>query len=249
MLKEERHQYILNRINENYRIYITTLSGELGVSDDTLRRDLVELDERGLLTKVHGGAIAKSGIPHRFADRLNTGIAGKQEMAGKVIPLFQSGDIVLIDGGTTNLEVACLIPTHLEMTVYTNSFPVANALMNHPKLELFFLGGTVFPSSQVTVGIAVYQALQMVRPDWLVLGVCSVHPQQGLTAPDREEAMVKRLMVERAKKTIVLADSHKLNKAEDYIIASLGDVDYLITEDCKVESIRQHWPKSSYLLL
>lgn len=249
MLKEERHQYILNRINENYRIYITTLSGELGVSDDTLRRDLVELDERGLLTKVHGGAIAKSGIPHRFADRLNTGIAGKQEMAGKVIPLFQSGDIVLIDGGTTNLEVARLIPTHLEMTVYTNSFPVANALMNHPKLELFFLGGTVFPSSQVTVGIAVYQALQMVRPDWLVLGVCSVHPQQGLTAPDREEAMVKRLMVERAKKTIVLADSHKLNKAEDYIIASLGDVDYLITEDCKVESIRQHWPKSSYLLL
>lgn len=249
MLKEERHQYILNRLSENYRIYITALSSELGISDDTLRRDLIELDEQGLLTKVHGGAIAKSGIPHRFADRLNTGIAGKQEIAAKVIPLFQSGDIVMIDGGTTNLEVARLIPPHLELTVYTNSFPIVNALMNHSKLELFFLGGTVFPSSQVTVGVTVYQALQMVRPDWLVLGVCSVHPQQGLTAPDREEAMIKRLMIERAKKRIVLADSHKLNKAEDYIIASLGDVDYLVTEDCKIESIKQHWPKSSYTLL
>ena len=78
MLKEERHQYILNRINQNYRIYITALSAELGVSDDTLRRDLTELDERGLLTKVHGGAIAKSGIPIEFTDRLNTGIAANQ---------------------------------------------------------------------------------------------------------------------------------------------------------------------------
>ena len=85
MLKEERHQYILNRINQNYRIYITALSSELGVSDDTLRRDLAEL---GLLTKVHGGAIARSGIPVEFTDRLNTGIAGKQQMATYVIPLF-----------------------------------------------------------------------------------------------------------------------------------------------------------------
>ena len=68
MLKEERHQYILNRINQNYRIYITALSSELGVSDDTLRRDLAELDELGLLTKVHGGAIARSGIPVEFTD-------------------------------------------------------------------------------------------------------------------------------------------------------------------------------------
>lgn len=66
MLKEERQQYILNQINQNYRVYITTLSTELGVSDDTLRRDLIELDERGLLTKVHGGAVAKFRYPDRI---------------------------------------------------------------------------------------------------------------------------------------------------------------------------------------
>ena len=128
MLKEERHQYILNRIDQNYRIYITSLSAELGVSDDTLRRDLTELDERGLLTKVHGGAIAKSGIPVEFTDRLNTGIPAKQQMAAKVIPMFRTGDILLIDGGTSNLEVARKIPSNMELTVYTNSFPIVNTL-------------------------------------------------------------------------------------------------------------------------
>ena len=126
MLKEERHQYILNRLNENYRVYITALSQELGVSDDTLRRDLIDLDEQGLLTKVHGGAIAKSGISHLFVDRLNLGIVEKQEIASKVIPLFQPGDIVLIDGGTSNLEVARQIPANMELTIYTNSFPIVN---------------------------------------------------------------------------------------------------------------------------
>ena len=249
MLKEERHQYILNRIDQNYRIYITSLSAELGGSDDTLRRDLTELDERGLLTKVHGGAIAKSGIPVEFSDRLNTRIPAKQEMAAKVIPLFQAGDIILIDGGTSNLEVARKIPSNMELTVYTNSFPIVNTLINQPKLELIFLGGKVFPSSQVTVGVSVFQALQTIRPDWLVLGISDVHPQQGLTDPNREEAMMKRLMIERARKRIILADSYKLNTAEAYTVASLGDIDYLVTEDCKIDYIKQHWPKGDYIVL
>lgn len=249
MLKEERHQYILNRIDQNYRIYITSLSAELGGSDDTLRRDLTELDERGLLTKVHGGAIAKSGIPVEFTDRLNTRIPAKQEMAAKVIPLFQAGDIILIDGGTSNLEVARKIPSNMELTVYTNSFPIVNTLINQPKLELIFLGGKVFPSSQVTVGVSVFQALQTIRPDWLVLGISDVHPQQGLTDPNREEAMMKRLMIERARKRIILADSYKLNTAEAYTVASLGDIDYLVTEDCKIDYIKQHWPKGDYIVL
>lgn len=249
MLKEERHQYILNRIQQNYRIYVTSLSTELGVSDDTLRRDLAELDEQGLLTKVHGGAIAKSGIPIEFTDRLNTGIAGKQQMAAKVIPLFHPGDIILMDGGTSNLEVARQIPLDTELTIYTNSFPIINVLMHHPKLELIFLGGKVFPSSQVTIGVSVFQALQTIRPNWLVLGISDVHPQQGLTAPDREEAMMKRLMIERAQKRIILADSYKLNTAEAYSVASLGDIDYLVTEDFKVDYIKEHWPKHSYTVL
>ena len=246
MLKEERHQYILNRINKDNRIHVTTLSIELGVSDDTLRRDLSELDTKGLLTKVHGGAIAKSGISIQFTDRLNTATAIKQQIAAKVIPMLKEGDVILMDGGTSNLEVARLIPKELELTIYTNSFPIVNELFNHPKLDLVFLGGTVFPSSRVTVGLSVYQALQTVRPDWVILGISDIHPEKGLTSPDREEAMIKRSMIERGIKRIILADSYKLDTARTYHVASLADIDYIITENDKVEYIKEHWPKYSY---
>lgn len=246
MLKEERQEYILNRISRDNRIYVTTLSIELGVSDDTLRRDLAELDNKGLLTKVHGGAIAKSGISIEFTDRLNTATAIKRQMAAKVVPMFNEGDVILMDGGTSNLEVARQLPKDIQLTIYTNSFPIVNELFNHPKLELIFLGGKVFPTSQVTVGISVFQVLQTIRPDWVVLGISDIHPEKGLTCPDREEAMIKRCMIERGAKRIILADSYKLDTARTYHVASLGDIDYIVTEDDKVDYIKRHWPKYTY---
>lgn len=246
MLKEERQEYILNRISKDNRIYVTTLSIELGVSDDTLRRDLAELDAKGFLTKVHGGAIAKSGISMEFMDRLSTGTAIKQQLAAKVIPFFKQGDVILLDGGTSNLEVAKQIPKEMELTVYTNSFPIINVLLKHSHMSLNFLGGSVFASSQITLGLTVYQALQTIRPDWVVIGISDIHPDKGITCPDREEAMIKRSIIERGQKTIVIADSYKLGTARTYTVASLGDIDYLVTEDDKVRYIKENWPKYSY---
>lgn len=241
MLKDERQEYILNCISKNNRIYVTSLSEELKVSDDTLRRDLAELEQKGLLTKVHGGAIPKSGISIEFTDRLNTATASKQQMAAKVIPLFEEGDIILIDGGTSNLEIARQLPQDIKLTVYTNSFPIVNALFKQLNLDLIFLGGKVFPSSQVTVGIPVFQTLQTIHPDWSIIGISDIHPEKGLTTPDREEAMIKRCMIERGKKRIVLAESYKLNTTRSYHVASLGDIDYLVTENDKTEYIKEHW--------
>jgi DeoR/GlpR family transcriptional regulator of sugar metabolism len=249
MLKEERQEYILNRISKDNRIYITTLSEELDVSDDTLRRDLAELDNKGLLTKVHGGAIVKSGISIQFTDRLNTATAIKQQLAAKVIPMFKEKDVILIDGGTSNLEVVRQIPKDMELTIYTNSFPIVNELFNHSKLNVVFLGGNVFPSSQVTLGISVFQTLQTINPDWVILGISDIHPEKGLTCPDREEAMIKRCMIERGAKRIILVDSYKLDKARTYQVASLAEIDYIVTEDDKVEYIQQHWPKHSYKVI
>lgn len=219
---------------------------ELGVSDDTLRRDLAELENQGLLTKVHGGAIAKSGISVKFTERLNTATLMKQQMAAKLIPLFREGDVILMDGGTSNLEVARQLSKEMKFTIYTNSFPIVNELFNYPKLELVFLGGEVFPASQVTVGLSVFQTLQTIRPDWVVLGISDIHPEKGLTCPDREEAMIKRCMIEQGIRRVVLADSYKLDTARTYHVASLADIDYIVTEDSKVDYIKQYWPKYSY---
>jgi len=249
MLKEERQEYILGRISKNNRIHITELITELGVSDDTLRRDLAELDKKGLLTKVHGGAITKSGISIEFSERLNTATRIKQEMASKLVPLFKEGDIILMDAGTSNLEVVRQIPKNMNLTIYTNCFPIANELFNYPKVDLIFLGGKVFPSSQITLGVSVYQMLQTIRADWAIIGISDIHPKEGLTTSDREEAIIKRTMIEQGIKRVVIADGHKLDTARNFHVASLREIDYIVTEDNKVEYIKKNWPKYSYEVL
>lgn len=249
MQKKKRHEYILSQINRASRVSVTALSRELGVSDDTLRRDLAELDKKGMLTKVHGGAVPNSGISIRYVDRLNADMSEKQQMAAKVIPLLRKNDVVLLDGGTSNLEVVLQIPQDFPLTVFTNSFPIANALMDCPHVDLNFIGGKVFPDSQVTVGLSVFKYLQEIRPDWVIIGISDIHPTEGLTCPDREEAMIKRAMMERGEKRIVLADSYKLNKARTYKVAGLNDLDYLITSDDKVDYIKRNWPAFSYQVL
>lgn len=88
-----------------------------------------------------------------------------------------------------------------------------------------------------------------ITPDWVVLGISDIHPEKGLTCPDREEAMIKRSMIERGIKKVVLADSYKLNTARTYHVASLREMDYIITENTKVDYIKQHWPSYSYKVI
>ena len=190
MLKEERHRYIIDRINRDSRIYVTALSEELKVSDDTLRRDLVELENLGLLTKVHGGAVAKSDISIKFLERLNTSTSIKQEMAAKLVPLFKEGDV-----------------------------------------------------------ISVFQMVQSIYPDWVIVGVSDIHPQKGLTTSDREEAVIKRCMLKQGGKRVILATGEKLNTARNYHVASLAEIDYIVTENSKVDYIKQHWPSYTYQVL
>ena len=246
MLKEERHRYIIDRINRDSRIYVTALSEELKVSDDTLRRDLVELENLGLLTKVHGGAVAKSDISIKFLERLNTSTSIKQEMAAKLVPLFKEGDVILIDGGTSNLEVMRQLPKDKNFTVYTNCLPIASEVSSYPKVDLVLLGGTVFSSSQTTIGVSVFQMVQSIYPDWVIVGVSDIHPQKGLTTSDREEAVIKRCML---KQRVILATGEKLNTARNYHVASLAEIDYIVTENSKVDYIKQHWPSYTYQVL
>ncbi len=249
MLKEERQRYIIDRINRDNRVYVTALSAELDISDDTLRRDLAELENKGWLTKVHGGAVARSRISLNFSDRLNAPALRKREMAAKLAALFREGEVILIDGGTSNLEVARQLPKDKRFTVYTNCLPIADELSAYPLVDLVLLGGKVFAASQVTVGISVFHALQSVYPDWVVVGVSDIHPQKGLTTSDREEAAIKRSMILRGGKRAVLAGAEKLGTARNYHVASLAEIDYLVTENSKVDYIRQQWPAGDYRVL
>ncbi len=249
MLKEQRQDLILERITKDSRIYVTSLSSELGVSDDTIRRDIAELEQKGLLTKVHGGAIARSGISIEFTERLGTDTAMKRSLVDKLVPLLKDGDVLLIDGGTTNLELVKALPDDKHFVVVTNSIPIASELSARRNIETTLLGGKIIGPSQVTAGIMAYRALENVYPDWSIVGVSDIHPEKGLMTTMQEEALMKRSFIEQGGKRVVIATSNKLNTADHYRFGSLSEIDYLVVEDDRRQEILSGWPRFRYILL
>lgn len=241
MNKAERQQLILNRLAIEHHVYINRLCDELGTSYDSVRRDITELDAAGKLRRVHGGAVARMGIPAEYTRRSDLESPAKQALAAKAAKLLSDGDTLLIDGGTSNMELMRQLPEGMRLTVYTNSLPLANEFCDRGGLSIHLLGGEVLAASRITVGVLVVEALQTIRPDWLSLGACAVDPAVGVSDINYEETLVKRAMVARARKTFVMADSTKLNTAEAYVAASLTDIDYLIVEDGMAERLREEW--------
>lgn len=249
MLKEERQDRILKRITIDARVYVTALSAELGVSDDTVRRDIAELEARGLLTKVHGGAIARSGISIEFTERLNTDMAMKRSLVNKLVAMFNEGDVILIDGGTTNLELVKALPDDKHFVVVTNSIPIASELSTHRNIETTMIGGKIIGPSQVTAGIMASRAIENIYPDWTIVGVSDIHPEKGLMTTIQEESLMKRCFIEQGGKRVVIATSNKLNTADHYRFASLSEIDYLVVEDTRRPEILTTWPHYRYTVL
>jgi len=231
MLKNERHQFILDKLRLNNKVLSNDLSMELMVSEDTIRRDLRELAESGQIRKVHGGAIPRSPAPYNFDERVNLSQADKQHIVTKALAFVQPGQVMFLDGGTTNQLLARQLPESLEITVFTNSLPVASELLHHPSAEVILLGGKLMKDSQATTGLEVVEAVRKVRADVLMLGVCSLHAEFGITLPMREEAQVKTAMVHSANQVLALATSDKLETAEPYIVEALDKVDVLVTDE------------------
>jgi DeoR/GlpR family transcriptional regulator of sugar metabolism len=230
MLTAERRQAILARVEREGRVVASELVASLGVSEDTVRRDLRELAGQGLLQRVHGGALAPAPAAASFTQRLEISHEQKAALAEAALPLLVGARVIVLDGGTTTLELARRLPLLYDGTVVTNSPPVASALANHPKAAVVLVGGRLLKESQVAVGAAAVEALHTVRADVCVLGICSLHPDVGVTTPDDEEAYVKRAMVASAGEVIALATADKLRTASPWVVAQLADIDHLVTD-------------------
>jgi DeoR/GlpR family transcriptional regulator of sugar metabolism len=230
MLTEERRQVILERLRRDGRIVATELSSSLAVSPDTVRRDLRELAEAGLLRRVHGGALPAAVGARPYGARLEQAPDAKAAIARATSRLFRQGQVILLDSGTTTLQVARHLPPELEATVITNSPPIAVALAEHPRVEVIVLGGTLAKEARALTGAATIEALRSVRADVLVLGVCSLHPEIGITVVDLEESYVKRAMIANAAEVVAVSSAEKLGSAGPYVIGPLEELTYLVTE-------------------
>lgn len=242
MLKDERQHWILDKLNTQKKVSLVALSQELNVSYDSIRRDIIELEERGLLKKVHGGAISNSYLPMRVRQAMGIPNTEISSIAKKAQQLLCHGQIILMDGGTTNLYIAEQLPRDLELTIITNSTQLATSLSNHPKAEVILLGGTFHKRYQITMGSQTSAQLQHFRADLYFMGVVGIHPYSGLTIRHYEESQLKRQMMAVADKTVVCATLDKVNNVEAYQVCQLTDVDIMIYSTHDILPETSDWP-------
>jgi DeoR/GlpR family transcriptional regulator of sugar metabolism len=239
MLKEERFQYILDKLTEDQKVTLKSLSKELRVSDYTVRRDLKELTDKGLLKAVRGGAVPHSPTPHHFQDRLNYKSHEKKIIAEKALGMLQDGQVVVFDGGTTALAIASILPAELQITVVTNSFPVVSVLETHPGIEVLFAGGRLHKSAFASIGHDTIRFFRNIRADLYFMGICSIHPTIGVTTINYEESEVKKAIVEASKQVIALTPHERINTAEAFFICPLSSVDTVITDEDGIANAKE----------
>lgn len=232
MYATERHQQILETARARGRVEVAGLARELAVTPETVRRDLTALERRGVLRRVHGGAIPveRLGIEPGVADREGHAAGEKERIARAALDELPDGGSVILDAGTTTVRLAELLPTDRELTVVTHSIPVASILVSRPNLTLHLLGGVVRGRTLAAVGAWTKAQVSEIYADVAFMGTNSISVERGLTTPDLAEAAVKRALMSAARRVVVLADHTKFGRDDFALVAPLSDVDTVITD-------------------
>jgi DeoR/GlpR family transcriptional regulator of sugar metabolism len=231
MLKEERQQKILEILNAEQKVITSDLSERLSVSEDTIRRDLKELDNQGLIKRVYSGALRKGPPVVDFFSRQNIASDIKTKLAQKALRFIEDGQVLLIDGSTTNLHLVNQLPLSLKATIITNSPPISMALANHKDVEVIMLGGILFKQSMINLGVQTVESLNTMVADLYIMGVYNIDAEMGISVPTLSECLVKRKMVEVSTEKIGLVTKDKLGTVSSQIICPSEELTYLVTEE------------------
>lgn len=240
MLKEERQQKIIKILNIEQKVIAKDLSQRLSVSEDTIRRDLKELDKQGLIKRVHSGALKVGPPVIDFEKREQLFTELKNELSRKAISYVKDGMVILIDGGTTNLSFVHLFPLSLKATVITNSPPIAVALAHHSDIEVIMLGGTLYKQSMVNLGIDTVDSLNTMRADLYIMGIYNIDPEIGISVPTLSEALVKRKMASVSTEILGLVTADKLGTVSNQIVMPTNNLTYLVTEKVNKEIAKKY---------
>lgn len=236
MLKEERQQRLLDALKRDGKLVAVEISAALNVSEDTIRRDLNELAEAGLLRRVHGGAVARALTETAYINRSQQHTEAKSSIAEAAAQLAQDGQVILLDCGTTTTRLAQLFPDDLRATVITNSPPAVMALAEHPNLEVILLGGTLNKSTLAIIGAEAAASLSRFRADICFLGVNGLHIEAGITDFSYEEAHLKRIMIENSAAVVALASTDKLGTVAPFVLAPVSSLTHLVTESAVADA-------------
>lgn len=229
MLKKERQSFILREINLHNKVLLSDLSNTIDVSEDTLRRDLIELSDEGKIIKVHGGALSKSFHRSLSSNHVYS-LSQKKIIAKKAAGLIKNGMFVLTTGGTTIIELAKALPHDLTATFITGSIPAAYEYIHHPNIEVIFIGDKISKNSQLSVGGEAITKIRQIKADLCFLGTNAIDISNGLTDNDWDVVQVKKAMIESSQQAVSLAIAEKLNTSQPIKVCELKKIDTLVTE-------------------
>jgi DeoR/GlpR family transcriptional regulator of sugar metabolism len=232
----ERRSQIAQMVIENGKVFVSDLVKKFHVTETSIRRDLIILEEDKRLKRVHGGAVA---IPANFrtdtfVEKEKLHIKAKAAIGKAAVEMIHQGDIILIASGTTTLQIVRAIPNSMRMnnliTMVSNSLPVAQEILKWPSPNLTILGGLFLPDYQATIGPQTIELLGDITADIAFLGADGLTLDGGATTANVLMAEVDRRMVERARKAVLVADSSKIGRAGFVPIKPISAFHVFITD-------------------
>lgn len=225
-----RRDAIAARLGQGQAVVAALLAAEFAISEDAIRRDLRALAAQGLCRRVYGGALPVAAGSTPIGARIEAGRERKQALARAAVTLIRPGELLFLDSGSTNLAVAALLPEEHDLTVATNSIPIAQALLPRQDLGLIMIGGAVDPLVGGCVDAAAVLAVGDLNVDRCFLGACAVDPAAGVSAFEPGDATFKRALLAASRHCLVLATSDKLGTRAPHRVASLDQLDRLVVE-------------------
>ena len=232
MLSEERRAKIVELLRQNGKVRVKELSAQFSTSEVTIRNDLKELQSRGLVQRAHGGAVPPDRviIEPSLQERLRSHAEEKRRIGEAAAQMVEDGESIILDSGSTTLEIAKRIKSKRSLKVITNGIYIAQELLGVRGMQLILLGGQLRENSFSIVGHFAESMLEHLSVDKLFIGADGCDVTFGLSTPNLEESRVNQAMVRVARQKILVADSSKFGKRSLSRIVSLFDMDHVVTD-------------------
>lgn len=240
MALQIRHKEIMEIARETGRVVVEEMAAQFSVTPQTIRRDLAELCDRGLLTRVHGGAMLKSGVANLGYEARRDMLAEEKERIGRLCAAeIPDNASLFINIGTTTEAVARALLNHRNILVITNNINVANTLTANPQCEIIVAGGMLRRSDGGLIGEATVGFVEQFKVDYAVIGASAIDEDGTLLDFDYREVQVARAIIENARRTYLVADSSKLDRTAPVRIAGMDRIAAFFTDELKSERLRQ----------
>lgn len=239
----QRRLQISELVRQQGSVQVVSLARRFGVSQQTVRKDLRYLAERGVMARAYGGAIDSNAVgapppEPAYEAKRTVHLEEKRRIGRRAAALVRPGDTIAIDSGTTAIQLAEALPD-IEIAVVTNDFGVLSALTSKRHIRIVMLGGELRRKNMAFYGGLTVEALDALHVDKLFLGVDGFDLERGITTHYEPEAMLNRKMVEAARAVIAITDSSKFGKVCLHRIIAVSELDTLITDTAAPEEIRQ----------